>query len=96
MHYELSYGLSIAPKLQRIGSLPLPGQDQPTPDLDFSQQSSDLRACGGFRIWLRISQHNRAGGTGNARQWLSRGITTTCDLPPSRTLAISLCCIVVD
>jgi len=25
MHSELSYGLSIAPKLQRVGSLPLPG-----------------------------------------------------------------------
>jgi len=35
MHSELSYGLSIAPKLQHVGSLPLPGQDQPTPDLDY-------------------------------------------------------------
>ena len=25
MHAELSYGLSIAPKLRQVGSLPLPG-----------------------------------------------------------------------
>ena len=32
-------GLSIAPKLQhqQVGSSPLPGQDQPTLDLNFSQ-----------------------------------------------------------
>ena len=37
MHSELSYGLSIAPKLQRVGSIHFPGWDQPTPDRYFSQ-----------------------------------------------------------
>ena len=37
MHSELSYGLSIAPKLQRVGSIHFPGWDQPTPDPSFSQ-----------------------------------------------------------
>ena len=37
-HSELSYGygLSIAPKLQRVGSIHIPGSDQPTPDPSFS------------------------------------------------------------
>jgi len=36
MHSELSYGLSIAPKLQRVGSIHISGWDQPTPDPSFS------------------------------------------------------------
>ena len=36
MHSELSYGVSIAPKLQRVGSIHIPGWDQPTPDPSFS------------------------------------------------------------
>ena len=36
MHSELSYGLSIAPKLQRVGSIHILGWDQPTPDPSFS------------------------------------------------------------
>ena len=36
MHSELSYGLSIAPKLQRVGSIHFPGWDQPAPDPSFS------------------------------------------------------------
>ena len=36
MHSELSYGLSIAPKLQRVGSIHIQGWDQPTPDPSFS------------------------------------------------------------
>jgi len=37
MHSELSYGLSIAPKLQRVGiSIHFPSWDQPTPDPSFS------------------------------------------------------------
>jgi len=37
MHSELSYGLSFAPKLQRVGtgSIHIPGWDQPTPDPSF-------------------------------------------------------------
>ena len=38
MHSELSYGLLIAPKLQRVGSIHIPGWDQPTPDPSFSLQ----------------------------------------------------------
>ena len=36
MHAEFSYDLSIAPKLQRVGSIHIPGWDQPTPDPSFS------------------------------------------------------------
>ena len=32
MHSVLSYGLSFAPKLQRVGSIHISGSDQPTPD----------------------------------------------------------------
>jgi len=37
MHSELSYGLSFASKLQRVGSIHIPGWDQPTPDPSFSR-----------------------------------------------------------
>ena len=47
MHSELSYGLSIAPKLQRVGSIHFPGWDQPTPDPSFSRQL-DIAL-----LWLR-------------------------------------------
>ena len=40
MHSELSYGLSFAPKLQRVGTIHLSGSDQPTPDPSFSHGSS--------------------------------------------------------
>ena len=36
MHSELSYGLSFAPKLQRVGGIHISGSDQPTPDPSFS------------------------------------------------------------
>ena len=36
MHSELSYGLSFAPKLQRVGTMSLSGSHQPTPDPSFS------------------------------------------------------------
>jgi len=36
MHSELSYGLSIAPKLQRVGSIHIPGWDPPPPAPSFS------------------------------------------------------------
>jgi len=36
MHTELSYGLSFAPKLQRVGGIHISGSDQPTPDPSFS------------------------------------------------------------
>ena len=42
MHSELSYGLSIAPKLQRVGSIHFPGWDQPTPDRSFSLEGIRL------------------------------------------------------
>ena len=41
MHSELSYGLSFAPKLQRVGVIHISGSDQPTPDPSFSQVSED-------------------------------------------------------
>ena len=37
MHSELSYGLSFAPKLQRVASMRLSGSHQPTPDPSFSR-----------------------------------------------------------
>ena len=36
MHSELSYGLSFAPKLQRVAVMSLSGSHQPTPDPSFS------------------------------------------------------------
>jgi len=36
MHSELSYGLTFAPKLQRVGTIHLSGSHQPTPDPSFS------------------------------------------------------------
>jgi len=36
MHSELSYGLSFAPKLQRVAVIDLSGSHQPTPDPSFS------------------------------------------------------------
>ena len=42
MHSELSYGLSFAPKLQRVASMSLSGSHQPTPDLSFSLLRSKL------------------------------------------------------
>ena len=36
MHSELSYGLSFAPKLQRVEIIDLSGSYQPTPDPSFS------------------------------------------------------------
>ena len=36
MHSELSYGLSFAPKLQRVATMSLSGSHQPTPDPSFS------------------------------------------------------------
>jgi len=39
MHSELSYGLSFAPKLQRVASMSLSGSHQPTPDPSFSLAS---------------------------------------------------------
>jgi len=36
MHSELSYGLSFAPKLQRVATIDLSGSHQPTPDPSFS------------------------------------------------------------
>jgi len=44
MHSEFSYDLSIAPKLQRVGSIHIPGWDQPTPDPSFSPPASHLGA----------------------------------------------------
>jgi len=38
MHSELSYGLSFAPKLQRVATIDLSGSHQPTPDPSFSLQ----------------------------------------------------------
>jgi len=38
MHSELSYGLSFAPKLQRVGTIRLSGSHQPTPDPSFSRK----------------------------------------------------------
>jgi len=38
MHSELSYGLSFAPKLQRVATMSLSGSHQPTPDPSFSLQ----------------------------------------------------------
>ena len=40
MHSELSYGLSFAPKLQRVATIDLSGSHQPTPDPSFSQLST--------------------------------------------------------
>ena len=37
MHSELSYGLSFAPKLQRVATIDLSGSHQPTPDPSFSR-----------------------------------------------------------
>jgi len=39
MHSELSYGLSFAPKLQRVEIIDLSGSHQPTPDPSFSPLS---------------------------------------------------------
>ena len=70
MHSELSYGLSFAPKLQRVGTIHLSGSDQPTPDPSFShaveaetEQRSRRRARQSIReyelIWL-LQQRLRA------------------------------------
>jgi len=40
MHSELSYGLSFAPKLQRVEIIDLSGSHQPTPDPSFSLQDT--------------------------------------------------------
>ena len=48
MHSELSYGLSFAPKLQRVATIDLAGSHQPTPDPSFSQileLALDQAAC---------------------------------------------------
>jgi len=42
MHSELSYGLSFAPKLQRVAVIDLSGSHQPTPDPSFSLYSLAL------------------------------------------------------
>jgi len=51
MHSELSYGLSFAPKLQRVGTIHLSGSDQPTPDPSFSRAAATelrrRRCCDG-------------------------------------------------
>ena len=44
MHSELYYGLSFAPKLQRVGSIHIPGWDQPTPDPSFSHDNINIGA----------------------------------------------------
>ena len=41
MHSELSYGLSFAPKLQRVATIDLSGSHQPTPDPSFSLRHID-------------------------------------------------------
>jgi len=43
MHSELSYGLSFAPKLQRVGGIHISGSDQPTPDPSFSLWSVEYQ-----------------------------------------------------
>jgi len=45
MHSELSYGLSFAPKLQRVASMRLSGSHQPTPDPSFSQKYVHSMYC---------------------------------------------------
>ena len=54
MHSELSYGLSIAPKLQRVGSIHFPGWDQPTPDPSFSLPCQEK-----LFIWPPFFQYNK-------------------------------------
>jgi len=46
MHSELSYGLSFAPKLQRVAVIDLSGSHQPTPDPSFSRRLIALRMDG--------------------------------------------------
>jgi len=43
MHSELSYGLSFAPKLQRVAVIDLSGSHQPTPDPSFSLESINFK-----------------------------------------------------
>ena len=61
MHSELSYGLSFAPKLQRVRSIHLSGSHQPTPDPSFSliytnHTSEAISTGAGFEISCNINK----------------------------------------
>ena len=70
-----------------VGVVNWPRRHRPRP----ARSRKKLRFARMWRIWLRIPQHNRAGGTGSARQWLSRGITATCHGRGPRQFAVRTC-----
>ena len=53
MHSELSYGLSFAPKLQRVGGIHISGSDQPTPVPDPSFSHGLNQPCLGTFFFSR-------------------------------------------